>query len=346
MFRWAEPFYFWFFGFLVFMIFLYLYSWKAQQRVLRNQIGDEILKSYMKTFLIKNKKLKNLFQILCLLGMVLALCRPQWGQKEMLVDSTGAEVVVLFDVSKSMLAEDLSPSRLEAAKKEVAKWAVSSHVQNRFALIAFAGSAVTVSPLTQDEDAFKSYLEFLSENVITYQGTSFSEALKEAEGVFKRGGLIGSGNKIAGVRLVLLVSDGEIHDSLPKEALKFFKDNKIPIFTLGVGTKKGGLIPIRNSQGGFINYLQDSKGEVVLSIFHSQGLKRLAKETGGSFIPLTQDGSLKRKINEQMNKLKKSQLKSQEVFLDFDEKYFWFLIMSSAFFFLQNALRLRKEVKG
>ncbi|MEZ4871935.1 MAG: VWA domain-containing protein [Bdellovibrionales bacterium] len=144
---------------------------------------------------------------LSILFFVFALARPQSGTAKAKMKSEGIEVVLLLDVSESMKAEDVKPSRLEFMKKEMIRF-VEKSVGDRIGIVAFAGSAVLLTPVTQDKGALKMYIETLSTDSVSTQGTDFGKALQEAESAFKRGGLEDSEESVV-TRAIIIASDGE-----------------------------------------------------------------------------------------------------------------------------------------
>lgn len=223
---------------------------------------------------------------ICALGVAallicFALARPQGGLTRTKVKSLGVETVILVDVSQSMMAQDIKPSRLDFIKNEIS-YILDSGVINRASLIAFAGSSVTLSPLTSDLSAIKVELDSLSIDSVGLQGTNMTSALQRADDSFLNGGLTNSDDSSV-TKILLLFSDGEDNEPGAVDiARKLVKDN-VSVFTIAIGTEKGAAIPIINRYGQQAGYLKNKKSETVITKLKPDFLKKIAKETKGRF---------------------------------------------------------------
>ncbi len=258
--------------------------------------------------------LRSLVMALILIG----LARPQMGESQQAIKSEGFEIFLALDVSESMMAEDLRPSRLEKAKIDLSRL-VDNLGGHRIGVIAFAGSAAVISPLTQDTAAVKMYLESLDSQTISTQGTNFEAALRAAEGAFNRGG-VGEDEAAHVTRVLLIASDGEDHEQgALKKAEELVKKN-IRIFTLAFGTEKGAPIPTRDRMGFLKGYKKDRQGQTVLTTVKGDALKALAEKGMGYFAFATSDSSFLTEIAAQLNILEKTQYES-ELQVQYDEKF-------------------------
>jgi len=217
-----------------------------------------------------------------LLLIVVALCRPQWGVVAQERQTQELDIVVVLDVSRSMEADDLGPTRLAAAKEAVTAL-VARLAGDRVALVAFAGSAFTVCPLTNDYSIFESVLAQAGPDTIPLPGTSFSAALEEGRKAFApRGG---------GGRVLLLISDGEDHGQQYESALQKLRESGIILYTVSAGTDAGALIPL--SGGGFHT---DPRGLVVKSRGEPSRLRAAATAGGGRYLDLVAGPSVLSKL--------------------------------------------------
>ena len=187
MFRFANSGYFSAFLLVIALVVLFWWQNRHLQKQLFKAFGQKMLRFFVADFSPFKKKLKFSLVVLALSAMIFALARPQTGQGKKQIKSQGVELMVAIDVSNSMLAEDVKPSRLEHAKKEI------NHLLNilggdKVGILAFAGSAVLLSPMTTDKSALKMFLETLSPNSVETQGTELAKALSEAKEAFDRGG--------------------------------------------------------------------------------------------------------------------------------------------------------------
>lgn len=249
---------------------------------------------------------------LALLCLVLSLARPQAGQSKQTVKSEGIELVILFDVSTSMLAEDMKPSRLELAKKEALRL-IDSGTGDRWGLIAFAGSAAVLSPITTDKEAIKMFIESLSTESVSNQGTDFLRALQEAEAAFQRGGTDPEESESKVTRALILISDGEDNEAGGIKAAEELQRKGMRIFSLGVGTEKGGPIPSRDEFGNLKGYKKDKSGNTILSQTKGTVLKELARIGGGSFYQILFGGQAIELVRQDLERLEKTAFDSKEI---------------------------------
>jgi Ca-activated chloride channel family protein len=183
--------------------------------------------------------------------------------------------MVLLDVSKSMLAEDAAPNRLERAKAEIRDF-VRALPGDRIGLIAFAGRASTLCPLTPDQGFFRLVLETASPHSVSRGGTRIGDAVRKALEAFTPG---------PGAKAILLVTDGEDHDSYPLEAAKQAREAGVRVVTIGFGEEQGAEIPITDPKTGDRAPLRDRAGQVVRSRLDGATLREIALATGGAYVP-------------------------------------------------------------
>ena len=212
---------------------------------------------------------------LAFLLVAAALCRPQWGQVTLPQQSSGLDILVALDVSRSMLADDLRPTRLAAAKAAVA--GLLSRLQgDRVGLVAFAGSAFLVCPLTSDYGTFAAVLEETGSDTIPLGGTALGGALVEARRAF--GATDGRG------KFLIVISDGEDHGGDVAAAAQALRDAGVTVHSVAVGTPAGGLIPLSGGE-----FLKNRQGALVKSRVRTEPLRQLATTTGGQLFDLAAD---------------------------------------------------------
>jgi Ca-activated chloride channel homolog len=222
------------------------------------------------------RRLKATLFVLGLACLFLALAQPQWGNHLIELRQKGIDILIGFDVSKSMLAQDVKPNRLERAKLAVRDFAAKLD-GDRIGLLPFAGTSFLICPLTADYDAFNASLNALDVNTIPKGGTNIGAAIHEATKV-----LAGEQNH----KILILLTDGENlteqHDTL--KAAELAKQEKMIIYTVGVGTPQGELIPLPG--GGAGNFVKDERGEFVTSKLDEKTLTAIAETTGGLYASL------------------------------------------------------------
>ncbi|WP_417909697.1 VWA domain-containing protein [Candidatus Electronema sp. PJ] len=222
------------------------------------------------------RRLKAALFVLGLACLFLALARPQWGNRWIEVRRKGIDILIGFDVSKSMLAPDIKPSRLQRAKLAVRDFTARLH-GDRIGLLPFAGTSFLSCPLTTDYDAFNASLDALDTNTIPKGGTNIGRAIEDAGQV-----LAGELN----YKILILITDGE---DLSQDALKaaaVAKQEKMLIYTVGVGTPQGELIPLPDPGNGAEKFIKNEQGEFVTSKLDEKTLLALAETTGGMYVPL------------------------------------------------------------
>lgn len=298
---------------------------KLAKRKINKAIGNRLYPFLAKSVSVGKRKLKTVLQVLALVFFVIALARPQAGQSLQQVKSEGVEIIFAVDVSESMLADDVKPSRLDQAKAELNRL-LDLMPGNKVGVIAFAGSAALLSPLSSDPGAVKMYIDSLATNSVSTQGTDFEAALKLADEAFDRGGAtVDDTTKVT--RVILLASDGEDHEPGAQEAAKKLVDKGIRIFSIAYGTEKGGAIPMRDGMGFLKGYKKDRQGQTILTTVKGDELRALADAGQGSFYYAAFGGDHLKHVVEDLAKLQKTQFESS-VATQYDEKYQIFLLIA------------------
>lgn len=253
-----------------------------------------------------------------LLFMIFALARPQVGQSQQSIKAEGFEIFLALDVSESMLAEDILPSRLEKAKIDLSRL-VDQLGGHKIGIIAFAGAAAVISPLTQDTAAVKMYIESLDTQTISSQGTQFQAALEAADSAFERGSA--NTDQMSGITKVLLIaSDGEDHEKGAIEKAQELTKKGIRVFTVAYGTEKGATIPARDIRGFLKGYKKDRQGQTVLTTVKGDALKALAQAGQGYFTFATSDSTFVNALAKELDQLKKAQFETQ-MQVQYDERF-------------------------
>lgn len=278
---------------------------RRSRKAMEKAIGSRLYPFLSSSVSDKKRSLKTVLQVVTVFLFVIALARPQFGQSKQEVKSEGVELIFAVDVSESMMAEDVKPSRLAQAKAELSRL-VDLMPGNKIGILAFAGSAALLSPLTNDPGAVKMYLDALDTNSVSTQGTSFQDALKIAKDAFDRGG-VSTDDTVKVTRVILIASDGEDHEPGALEEAKKLTDDGIRIFTVAYGTEKGGAIPVRDGMGFLKGYKKDRNGQTVITTVKGDALRALAAAGKGSFYFATFGGDQVKHLLEDINHLEKTQ---------------------------------------
>lgn len=277
---------------------------------------------------------------LTLIFLLIALARPQLGQSEQSIQSEGFEIFLGLDVSESMLAEDIRPSRLEKAKIDLNRL-VDNLGGHKIGVLAFAGSAAVISPLTQDIAAVKMYIDSLDTQTISTQGTEFEAAITAAEAAFDRG--TSNQDERSGITKVFLIaSDGEDHEKGALDKAEALVKKGIRIFTVAYGTEKGGAIPVRDTRGFLKGYKKDRSGQTILTTVKGDALKALAKSGQGFFIFSRADSTFVTEISKELDQLKKTQFES-EMQIQYDERFQIPLLLAFIFGLLELFISDRRN---
>lgn len=248
--------------------------------------------------------LRGLRTALILAAAALALgaaVRPQVGARLVQVERKGIDALVILDVSLSMDATDVAPSRLERSKQEVREL-MDGLRGDRVGIVIFSGNAFLLCPLTLDVAAANIFLDAVTVDVLPDPGTNLAAALDAAGRAFE------TEEPSTGARMVVLFTDGEGHEGDVQEAAKRLADAGIPILSVGVGTPGGEPIPIRDEKGRLTGYKKDRSGNVVLSRLDEGTLREIADMTGGEYFPATIQGHEVDSMLDYVNKLERGEL--------------------------------------
>lgn len=273
----------------VFAMVLHIFH-KRRLATLKQFASAQLLGRLTRHISPEKRKLKHLLLVLAVFLMFVALARPQYGFRWVEVKRKGIDILFALDTSKSMLAEDTRPNRLQRAKLGILDF-VNQLQGDRIGLMPFAGSSYLMCPLTLDYDAFATSLNSVSTDIIPLGGTDISEVIRSAEQVLSND----SNHKV-----LVLITDGENLEGDVLETARKAKENGMTIYTVGVGTTEGELIPLPGPQAGFV---KNSEGKFVTSRLDEKTLKEIAAVTGGIYAPLGSGGEGLEAIYQQKLKL-------------------------------------------
>ena len=245
-----------------------------RKKELQHFASPHLLAGLTRNVSLSRRRMKNILLVLGLACLFAALARPQYGNRWVEVKHKGIDILIGVDVSKSMLVRDISPNRLERAKLAIRDF-VGRLEGDRVGLLPFAGTGFLMCPLTTDYDAFNASLDALDVNTIPKGGTNIGAAIRDAETVLANE---------ANHKILILVTDGEDLSDDALKAAEEAKKQKMTIFTLGVGTPEGELIPMPGEQDG--HFTKDASGNFVTSKLDENSLTEISSLTGGLYVPL------------------------------------------------------------
>ncbi len=287
---------------------------------------DKILSVFSENIIYRitrNYSLKRVLEyiVLCSVALILisaGIMSPQFGRKSIDVKKKGIDILIALDVSKSMLAQDIVPSRLERAKLELSNL-ISMLKGDRVGVILFAGQAFMQVPLTTDYDAARLFLRNIGVDSVPVQGTNFKAAFQLAKDIFT------SNQQGGGAKVVLMLTDGEDHEGNYEQIIDEFRMQGIRVYAIGIGTMTGEPVPENNNTGK--GYKKDKTGQIVVSRLNEGLLKKVTSSTGGMYI----QGSNKEigipLIIDELRGLKKAEINTKEVY-EYLDRYYLLALLS------------------
>ncbi len=315
------------------------FAWAARER--RRRIARFVPSRLQENLTLgvspRRRRLRTLLMLAGIACLLLALARPRYGAGTVEVRQRGLDILIGVDTSRSMLAEDAGPavSRLRRAKLaalDLARLARS----DRIGLIAFAGSAFLQCPLTVDTAAFRQSLDTLDTEIIPRGGTALGSAIHEALNAFK--------NEQENVRVLVLFTDGEEHESSAVDAAKEASGKGLRIFTVGVGTTRGEIIRVHDAEGRQ-GYLKDAEGNVVKSALNEGLLQEIARTSGGFYLPLQGARAMEELFHRGLEPLPRVDLASRQI-EEYEERYQWPLALALVLLGLEAVLPERSRSPG
>ena len=331
MFKLEEDIWFWLLFLVLGMVVLFFWTALWRRKTKRLYASAELLKRLSPDQSRFKALLKLVVLAMAVVCFCIALVNPKVGTKLETVIREGVDIVFAIDVSKSMLAEDVAPNRLEKAQQLTAQ-IINNLVSDRVGIIAYAGKAVPQLPITTDYAAAKMFLQNMNTDMLSSQGTAIDEAIQLSRTYFNDAEQTN--------RVLVIISDGEDHKDLNLDVAKAAAKEGIKIFTIGVGSEKGGPIPLKRN-GVVMRYKKNQKGETVITKLNPNTLTAIAEEANGLFIQGQNTKQVTEKIAEILNKLEKKEFEAKE-FSEFKDQFQWFLGLG-LFFLILDVLFLERK---
>lgn len=333
MYQLEETYYFYFLAIipLVLLLFLAVYFWKkrVQKRFAQKEALERLspLKSNFKP------ALKIILICLALAFLVGALVNPRMGTRMEEIKREGVDVVFAIDVSKSMLAEDIAPNRLDKSK-QIVNQLLNRLGGDRVGIIGYAGSAFPQLPITTDYNAARMFLSAMNTDMVSSQGTAIAEAIELSKTFYT------DGNETS--KVLIIISDGEDHQGNLEAIVGEATAEGIKIISIAVGTTTGGPIPIK--QNGILQeYMRDRSGERVVTLMQEEVLNQISSSTGGIFLYGDITSQVVDEVTNFLNTLDKEEFETMQ-FAEFKNQYQWFLGVALLLLFLDIFLLERKTL--
>ena len=306
MLRFEDPIYLWMLLIIPILVLVRFIVWQKRKRNLRKFGDPSLLKEMMPDVSKYRPTIKFCLLLSAITILIFMIARPQVGSKISHEKREGIEVLIALDISNSMLAQDVIPSRLEKSKLLIEDL-VDHFTNDKVGLVVFAGDAFVQLPITNDYVSAKMFLQNINPSLITTQGTDLARAISLSQSCFTQREHIG--------RAIIVITDGEDHEGGALEAAREAYKKGVNVFILGVGTSKGA--PIPDGNGG---YLKDNSGQIVLSALNEQMCQQVAKAGNGVYIHVDNTSDAQERLNKELSKLQ-SGISDTVVYSEYNEQF-------------------------
>lgn len=327
MFQFANPHILWLLIIIPVMVVVLIAISQLRKRNLAKFGNIHILQELMPEISQWRVKTKSALFLTAVAVVIIAAARPQFGSKLKEQKSQGIEMMLVVDISNSMLAEDFAPNRLDRTRYAIDKL-FSTLEQDRVGLVVFAGEAKVQLPITTDYRMARSFVKRISPSLVSVQGTEIGQALDLASLSFSQ-------NRDAG-RVMILITDGETHDSSALDAARRAAEQGIKIFAIGIGTPEGAPVKV---DGEFI---KDEDDQMVVSRLNEELLQQITAATDGGYIRATNAAFGLEEIVAEIEKLEKGELTTLR-FEEYNEQFQWILAIAAVLLLLESLLLARRN---
>lgn len=317
---------------LIIITFLIVLNWK--KRKLKQFGNQEIIKRLMPNVSRTLPIVKFVLYTLSIVSLLIGLANLQFGTKLEEVKREGIDLMICLDVSNSMLAEDLSPNRLERSKRAIYQLIEKLH-NDRLGIIVFAGQAYVQLPITTDYSSAKLFLETIGTDIIPTQGTSIGAAIDLALESFD----FENGTS----KSIVVITDGENHEDNAKESAIAAMDKDVTVHTIGMGSEKGGPIPVYKN-GAQIDFRKDNAGNTVVTKLNESMLKEIAAAGNGSYVRASNANAGLGIIMNEIDKMEKKEFGSKS-FKDYEDRFQLFLIIALVLLLIESFISNRRSNK-
>jgi len=302
--------------------FLFLKTWK--KNIQKKYISENLLQFLSPNISNFKPRIKLLFLILFILFSTIALVNPKIGTELKTVKREGVDIVFALDVSKSMLAEDIAPNRLEKAKRIVSE-IINTLNNDRVGVIAYAATALPILPITDDYSTAKTFLQSLNTDMLSSQGTAIIQSINLAQKFYD--------DEDQTNRVLCILSDGEDHEVERQNLLELAEQSGITIITIGLGSVKGAPIPIKENNI-VKSYKKDENGDVVVTKLNTQLLNTIANSSSGIYIEGLNTELVVEEISKRLKEMDKKEFESKQ-FVAYKDQFQWFISFAILFLSLE-----------
>ena len=315
---WQEASYLWLLVLIPILVTLIWWKGRSLKKVQDQFFEQQLFETLRTGFWEAGNLIKMTLMIAGLVFIIIAIAGPKIGTEVREVKRRGVDMLVALDLSASMNAEDVRPSRLDKAKFEIRRL-IERLKGDRIGLVVFTGEAYLQSPMTLDYSALLLFLEIVDTDQMPSSATDFKAAMETSLNAFES--LEETATEAA--KVLLIISDGEDHGQSYSEALENLIDSNVSIYTLGIGTQQGTTIPLYDEESGqLIGYKRDREGRVVTTSLQSTILRDIASSGSGSFYSIERGNDGIDSFLARVDELEKGEFSSQE-YADFKNQYQW-----------------------
>lgn len=314
---------------LVILVYLWNLMWK-KKKIAEFGSGNYLKRLSPDASTTSKPLIKMILLAAAVFILVFALVNPKFGTKIEAVKRQGVDIVFAIDVSKSMLSEDTTPSRLEKTK-QLATQIINNLGSDRIGIVGYAGSAFPMLPITTDYNMAKMYLQDMHTDMVSSMGTALYGAIEVGSNYF---------DDPETSKVMILISDGEDHGEGINDAIAIAKDKGIKIITIAVGTPEGGRIPVKQN-GKTVDYRKDRDGNIVVTKMNEKTLRDIAKGTDGVFIYGDRTDEVLKHINQSLDKIEKTDFESQQI-ANFQSQFQWFIGLALLLIIIDSLVLERK----
>lgn len=329
MFRFAHPEALYLLALIPILMALFIWGRQRRKKQLREFGDDEVIGQLMPDVSPRRPVWKFYLTLCGIAMMILVVAGPQFGSKLQTAKRKGIELIIALDVSNSMMAEDIKPSRLERSKQAISQL-VDKLGNDKIGLIVFAGDAYTQLPITTDYVSAKMFLSTINTGIVPRQGTSIGKAIEL--------GMRSFGPQEEASRAIIIITDGENHEDDAIKAAEAAYEQGILVYTIGMGSAQGAPIPI----GGNNNFRKDKNGDIVITKLNEQMLQEIAAAGGGKSVRANNSKVGLNELLKELNQLEKGNIEAK-VYSEYDEQYQWLALLALVILIIEVLVLERKN---
>ncbi len=327
--KFANPEYFYLLVFVPIILAIYIYSNYKRKKNLKLYGDEDLIKNLMPDVSSIRPNVKFYLTLVAMVLMVITIARPQFGSKKETVTRQGIEAIIALDISNSMLAEDIAPNRLEKAKNIVSRL-IDRLNNDKVGLIVFAGDAFVQLPITNDYISAKMFLESITPELISRQGTDVGGAINLAMKSFTPNEGVG--------KAIIIITDGENHEGGAETAAEEAHKKGMNVFLLGVGSPEGAPIPLNGGK----DYRRDKQGNVVVTKLNEEMAQKIAQAGNGAYIRVDNTNNAQKILKKEIDKLAKADV-TTEVYTEYNEQFEFIAIIVLLLLVVESAIQTGKS---